>query len=64
MQVLSRTVSTHSRPKAAGAIGAIPRVCVTVSTHSRPKAAGIEPPKVVVELTGFNTQPPEGGWLR
>ena len=35
-----RIVSTHSRPKAAGAVGAIPRVCVTVSTHSRPKAAG------------------------
>ena len=34
------TVSTHSRLKAAGAIGAIPRVHETVSTHSRLKAAG------------------------
>ena len=33
-------VSTHSRPKAAGADVAIPRVHETVSTHSRPKAAG------------------------
>ena len=37
------TVSTHSRLKAAGAIGAIPRVHETVSTHSRLKAAGTRP---------------------
>ena len=35
-------VSTHSRPKAAGA-AAFPLKCpLAVSTHSRPKAAGIE----------------------
>ena len=36
-----RVVSTHSRPKAAGAIKLIPHGQVAiVSTHSRPKAAG------------------------
>ncbi len=34
----------------------------TVSTHSRPKAAGpVEKPSIP-SVSGFNTQPPEGGW--
>ena len=33
-------VSTHSRPKAAGAVNALGMAVVIVSTHSRPKAAG------------------------
>ena len=33
-------VSTHSRPKAAGAAIAAELLSLTVSTHSRPKAAG------------------------
>ena len=33
-------VSTHSRPKAAGAVVVINDCAVGVSTHSRPKAAG------------------------
>ena len=55
-------VSTHSRPKAAGAVGAIPRVRVTFQhTAARRRLAGRElrprhRPKC------FNTQPPEGGW--
>ena len=102
------TVSTHSRPKAAGArqafdVGialfqhtaarrrlAYPRrskptpkqfqhtaarrrlgdiktlilnIC-GVSTHSRPKAAGQLRCSLLLSLTGFNTQPPEGGWIR
>ena len=40
MRIINTQVSTHSRPKAAGAARAIPRVGETVSTHSRPKAAG------------------------
>ena len=35
-----------------------------VSTHSRPKAAGAAAEKYFNKLLGFNTQPPEGGWLR
>ena len=36
---------------------------IDVSTHSRPKAAGAESIKAVSQVTGFNTQPPEGGWF-
>ena len=36
-----------------------------VSTHSRPKAAGTEMAKWAAWFAGgFNTQPPEGGWVR
>ena len=34
-----------------------------VSTHSRPKAAAIRFMRTVIYGCGFNTQPPEGGWL-
>ncbi len=34
-----------------------------VSTHSRPKAAGLTQTVRPIQLRGFNTQPPEGGWL-
>ena len=33
-----------------------------VSTHSRPKAAGLSIAFLIAVLSGFNTQPPEGGW--
>ena len=33
-----------------------------VSTHSRPKAAGTKTVIQSLTRTGFNTQPPEGGW--
>ena len=57
-------VSTHSRPKAAG--GAIRRAFAhrAVSTHSRPKAAGWIMCGIRPLNTGFNTQPPEGGWAK
>ena len=35
-------VSTHSRPKAAGAVACLMSVLPMVSTHSRPKAAGVD----------------------
>ena len=34
-----------------------------VSTHSRPKAAGLRASYDLRAVCGFNTQPPEGGWL-
>ena len=34
-----------------------------VSTHSRPKAAGHAVRAPHLRVLGFNTQPPEGGWL-
>ena len=33
-----------------------------VSTHSRPKAAGRAEQMPSAKVSGFNTQPPEGGW--
>ena len=56
-------VSTHSRPKAAGGSKVPDYVAELVSTHSRPKAAG--PSSLAREQIplGFNSQPPEGGWM-
>ena len=34
-----------------------------VSTHSRLKAAGVSGVGLFYEVSGFNTQPPEGGWI-
>ena len=56
-------VSTHSRPKAAGAPCLCLRLSPIVSTHSRPKAAGVSKQSYVYGIFGFNTQPPEGGWI-
>ena len=58
----SQSVSTHSRPKAAGDYTAGGRLGVTVSTHSRPKAAGRPKRCKFAAICRFNTQPPEGGW--
>ena len=55
-------VSTHSRPKAAGRYAAAKVQTPSVSTHSRPKAAGITTEQASPDKSGFNTQPPEGGW--
>ena len=62
LYLINFSVSTHSRPKAAGY-----RECATpkltrVSTHSRPKAAGPPHGKSSFSCACFNTQPPEGGW--
>ena len=35
-----------------------------VSTHSRLKAAGPTGETTEILKNGFNTQPPEGGWMR
>ena len=56
-------VSTHSRLKAAGE-GSKPLSDLSkVSTHSRLKAAGRVDCVDDVNHQGFNTQPPEGGWI-
>ena len=57
-----RSVSTHSRPKAAGTCAYFVYESVKVSTHSRPKAAGVVTWMDWARLDCFNTQPPEGGW--
>ena len=56
------TVSTHSRPKAAGLGTPLPNKRAGVSTHSRPKAAGSLICAVLLAVICFNSQPPEGGW--
>ena len=86
--VPSTSVSTHSRPKAAGRfyercwlmgspaafqhtaarrrlVGFGSYFCLygLVSTHSRPKAAGRFVALITLIRSGFNTQPPEGGWV-
>ena len=57
------SVSTHSRPKAAGGHFFGVDMIKIVSTHSRPKAAGLATVIVAVFNSCFNTQPPEGGWI-
>ena len=59
----STSVSTHSRLKAAGFVNCRLRPQHLVSTHSRLKAAGCTAGRSPVSSPGFNTQPPEGGWL-
>ena len=55
-------VSTHSRLKAAGTDLITHVAPYAVSTHSRLKAAGQSGERDTSRQTGFNTQPPEGGW--
>ena len=57
-------VSTHSRPKAAGGLDGFQNRKFDVSTHSRPKAAGRQSLRRLPRFARFNTQPPEGGWVR
>ena len=56
-------VSTHSRLKAAGGRRAQTARVERVSTHSRLKAAGKHRRRPGLQTAGFNTQPPEGGWV-
>ena len=58
------SVSTHSRPKAAGEHSGKFKTIFSVSTHSRPKAAGHAQTAKPADNRCFNTQPPEGGWVR
>ena len=57
-------VSTHSRLKAAGRLAVDDGRVSVVSTHSRLKAAGIGGVYCSDRRVSFNTQPPEGGWLK
>ena len=59
-----KIVSTHSRPKAAGKDRLKGVYVENVSTHSRPKAAGSLIFWRCWKIASFNTQPPEGGWMK
>ena len=56
-------VSTHSRPKAAGRVitSFVAASCVFQHTAARRRLG--RPEKRLHTAAGFNTQPPEGGWL-
>ena len=62
-QIGINRVSTHSRPKAAGTSRVVAMILENVSTHSRPKAAGRRMLRGLSASAGFNSQPPEGGWI-
>ena len=64
VDTINSAVSTLSRPKAAGKYFHFHLLSFHVSTLSRPKAAGVFPFVNECDCTCFNTQPPEGGWLR
>ena len=54
----------HTAARRRLALVAYMMICrLNVSTHSRPKAAGTALKRAVSLMVGFNTQPPEGGWL-
>ena len=56
-------VSTHSRPKAAGDNFSheVIMPCQFQHTAARRRLDGLTQ-QAVADITGFNTQPPEGGW--
>ena len=54
---------TAARRRLAASFGDVVSSC-GVSTHSRPKAAGACEKGGLSSIFGFNTQPPEGGWVR
>ena len=56
------TVSTHSRPKAAGRLSLCVREYV-VFQHTAARRRLETPACSTLLTTGFNTQPPEGGWF-
>ena len=64
IKIVCKTVSTHSRPKAAGKTAEYLQIIRDVSTHSRPKAAGLSDFLIRQFTHGFNSQPPEGGWVQ
>ena len=57
-----KTVSTHSRPKAAGSAVAT-RPANETGFNTQPPEGGWLSSKNIIEcIARFNTQPPEGGW--
>ena len=56
------SVSTHSRPKAAGR-PRIPKPFKIICFNTQPPEGGWEDELLTYQrFFGFNTQPPEGGW--
>ena len=58
----TRAVSTHSRPKAAGAYGTYRRKTESCFNTQPPEGGWVGLQRPYRANGGFNTQPPEGGW--
>ena len=58
------TVSTHSRPKAAGWSSFIFLVAYMCFNTQPPEGGWTQIYLVTFNLFSFNTQPPEGGWIQ
>ena len=56
------TVSTHSRPKAAGPFPVTFGKESSCFNTQPPEGGWVAGPSVMTVPLGFNTQPPEGGW--
>ena len=56
------SVSTHSRPKAAGFHVNVVNVFKLCFNTQPPEGGWIAPQLTTSPFCGFNTQPPEGGW--
>ena len=61
---LVQHVSTHSRPKAAGQIIGYIAYFQLLFQHTAARRRLVKLTKVEIHSVSFNTQPPEGGWLR
>ena len=60
---ISETVSTHSRPKAAGRLRTVSQYLLTCFNSQPPEGGWGFALAVVGFPISFNSQPPEGGWL-
>ena len=56
-------VSTHSRPKAAGRMFNEPLAVFVFQHTAARRRLDMRIPTLCSTVIGFNTQPPEGGWL-
>ena len=57
-------VSTHSRPKAAGQPLPPPTICWRFQHTAARRRLGMWTATLRITRLSFNTQPPEGGWIR
>ena len=61
---LGLVVSTHSRPKAAGYFTSAMMIFKTVFQHTAARRRLVNAAVDLPFFKSFNTQPPEGGWLK
>ena len=59
---VKQLVSTHSRPKAAGRVNLMVQKRLILFQHTAARRRLDDKAKEQGDTSGFNTQPPEGGW--